>query len=198
MGRFLVLTWMAAAASLAAGCMHGPLVENPVFIDPDPSIALANPLWIPPGAESYNKVFERILSVVGSYFEIAASSRWDGRIETLPRIAPGYEQFWKPGNPDPYYRLLATLQTIRQRGVIQIQPAADGGFFVQVTIYRELEDLPRPSYATAGAAAFRSENDVERQFEVIDLAFPGSNVWIPIGRDEALEQLILQRIKKCL
>jgi hypothetical protein len=198
MGRILVVAWIAGALSLVAGCMHGPILENPVLISPDPSICVANPLWIPPGAESYNKVFERILNVVDDYFEIAASSRWDGRIETLPRIAPGYEQFWKPGNPDAYYRLESTLQTIRQRAVVQIQPAADGGFFVQVTVFRELEDLARPSYATAGAAAFRAENDVERQFEVIDPTFPGSNTWIPLGYDEALEQLILQRIKKCM
>ena len=59
------------------------------------------------------------------------------------------------------------------------------------------EDLQRPIRATAGAAAFRGDNTVDRQFEVVDPIFLDSN-WIPKGRDTALEEVILQRIRKCL
>jgi len=38
---------------------------------------------------------------------------------------------------------------------------------------------------------------VDRTYEVVDPAYFESN-WIPLGRDCELEQLILQRIKKCL
>src|SRR5437868_1913898 len=72
-------------------------------------------------------------------------------------------------------------------------PADDGGFFVDVKVYKELEDLARPIRSTAGAAAFRSDNTVERQFEVIDPTVIDSQ-WIPIGRDVRLEQVILKRL----
>jgi hypothetical protein len=93
--------------------------------------------------------------------------------------------------------LEATLQTIRHRAEIDIEAAQDGGFFVSVVVYKELEDLSRPIRATAGAASFRSDNTVDRQFEVIDPAIFESN-WIPLGRDTELEQAILQQIKKCM
>ena len=79
-----------------------------------------------------------------------------------------------------------------------LQPVEmEGGFFVDVRVYKELEDLPRPIRATAGSAAFRSDNTVDRQFEVIDHTVFESN-WIPLGRDPSVEQLLLQQMKKCL
>jgi hypothetical protein len=124
---------------------------------------------------------------------VSFSNRYDGRIETFPRIAPGLEQPWKRGSPDFSQRLLATLQTIRHRAIVLIQPADDGGYFVDVKVFKELEDLARPSRATAGAAAFRSDNTLQRQFEVID-ANVVSFSWIPLGRDVKLEQVLLRRI----
>jgi hypothetical protein len=79
--------------------------------------------------------------------------------------------------------------------VVTIQPADDGGFFVDIKVFKELEDLDRPVRQTAGSATFRSDNTVERQFEVIDDAVFASN-WIPIGRDNHIEQIMLQRIAK--
>jgi hypothetical protein len=76
---------------------------------------------------------------------------------------------------------------------VAIQPAETGGYLVQVVVYKELEDNPRPIKATAGAAAFRSDNSVERQFEVVDPSVV-DNAWIPQGREVNLEQAILQRI----
>ena len=188
-----------ALAAMSAGCVVLPSNESPIFIRPDPAATVENPVWLPLGAEpeAYGKVFEKILDIVDDYFEISYANRYAGHIETFPRIAPGFEQFWKPGSPDAYQRFEATLQTIRHRGFILIEPARDGWVFVNVTIFKELEDLPRPVRATAGAAAFRSDNSVERQFEVIDpTVFEPS--WIPRGRDAQLEQLILQRLKKCI
>jgi hypothetical protein len=200
MRRALPTMGIAVMVVWASGCMIGPIQDNPLLIRPDPTVAVTNPVWVPsPGADrdAYAKVFEKTLDLMADYFEIRYASRYDGHIETFPRIAPGYERIWKPGSPDAYERLLATLQTIRHRGEAVIEPAADGGFFIHVTVYRELEDLPRPIRATAGIASFRTENNVERQFEVIDPTVFESN-WIPLGRDTALEQLILQRLKKCM
>jgi hypothetical protein len=172
-------------------------VDNPAFFRPDPNLHCENPVYVPLGPPAYGSVFEKVLDVVSDYFEVAYANRYDGSILTYPLIAPGFERPWKPGSPDSYERLLATWQTIRYRAAVSIQPADDGGFFVQVTVFRELEDLPRPVRQTAGAASFRSDNTVERQFEVVDPSVQDSN-WIPLGREPHLEQAILQRIKKCM
>jgi hypothetical protein len=200
MWRKLLTALTGAFAFLAAGCMTGPIQNNPMFLRPDPAVTVQNPVWVPSlgvDRDAYAKVFENTVDIIDNYFEIRFANRYDGHIETFPRIAPGFEQFWKAGSPDAYQRLFATFQTIRHRCEVIIEPAADGGYFIHVTVFRELEDLARPIRAGNGAAAFRSDNPVERQFEVIDLSVLDTN-WIPIGRDVDLEQLILQRIKKCM
>ncbi len=193
------LAWTGVLAFLLSGCATGPLVDNPVFFRPDPGLSVENPVYVPlgPTPSSYGMVFEKVLSVTSEYFEIAYSNRYDGQIRTFPRIAPGLERLWMPGDPDFYQRLEATWQTIRHRAEIGIDTAPDGGYFVSVIVYKELEDLPRPMRSTAGAASFRSDNTVERQFEVIDPTVFEAN-WIPLGRDACLEQVILQRLKKCM
>jgi hypothetical protein len=186
---------MAALGGL--GCATGPILDNPAFVRLDADVHVENPVFIPQGGHAYGAVFEQVIDALDDYFEISYANRYDGRIETFPRIAPGLEQPWKPGSPDLYQRLYATMQTIRHRASVLIEPAQNGGFFVHVTVYRELEDLPRPTRATAGSASFRSDPTIERQFEVIDPTVFESN-WIPIGRDTALEQAILQRLRKCM
>jgi hypothetical protein len=157
---------------------------------------LENPLWLPSGPNAYGAVFEKVIDIVSAYFEIRFYDRYDGRIECVPRIAPGFEQPWKPGSPDAYGRLHATLQSIRDRCEVKIETAADGGFFVKVVVYKELEDLARPMRAIDGAALFRTDLTIERQFEVIEPSVYELN-WIPLGRDVKIEQAILEKLRKC-
>src|SRR5262249_22216868 len=187
--------WIALSgvvALLSGGCMSGPLRDNPGHYALR-SAECPNPIYVPQRPAAYGLVFEQIIDVLAAYFEIAYANRYDGRIETFPRIAPGLEQPWKPGSPDFAQRLLATLQTIRHRGMVLITPAEDGGFFIDVKVYKELEDLDKPTRQTAGAAPSRSDNTVERQFEVIDATI-GDSHGIPLGRDLRLEQVILKRL----
>jgi hypothetical protein len=185
--------WVVGAL-LAGGCSSGPLLDNPVLVrTAAPPGPIDNPVYVPLGPAAYAAVFEHVLDVVDDYFEVAYSNRYDGRVETFPKVAPGLGQPWKGGSPDCYQRLLASFQTIRHRAIVVISAANDGGYFVDVKVYKELEDLPRPTQATAGAAAFRSEPTLQRQYEVIEPELFEPN-WIPAGRDTALEQLILDRI----
>jgi hypothetical protein len=197
MGRLAGTLSIGATLLLVMGCMVGPIQDNPTFIPLDPSVTVENPIWVPLGHDAYGTVFEKVLDIVDDYFDIRYANRYDGHIVTFPRISPGFEQFWKPGSPDAYQRLEATLQSMRHRGDVTIEPAPDGGFFVNVIIYKELEDLPRPVRASAGVAAFRSDPTVDRPYQVVDPAFVEIN-WIPRGRDVEMEQLILQRLKKCM
>jgi hypothetical protein len=196
MGRTLATAWIAAVALGLAGCSTGPLQENPILLRPDLLIPQENPLYIPQGPDAYDKVFQKALDVLDDFFEIAYANRYDGRIETQPAVAPGLEQPWKPGSPDCYQRLLAFFQSIRHRCILVIQPADDGGYYIDVKVLKELEDLPSPMRATAGAASFRMNSTIERQFEVIEQPIYESN-WIPIGRDYKLEQVILERLAHC-
>jgi hypothetical protein len=184
---------MGAWTLLAAGCASGPLQENPILIRPVPQ--QDNPIFVPMGPRAYGWVFEKVIDVVDDYFEIAYANRYDGRIESFPAIAPGLEQPWKKGSPDLYQRTLASFQSIRHRAIVKIDPAPDGGYFIDVKVLKELEDVPRPVRAVTGPAIIRGDQTIDRQFEVIDAAVYDSN-WIPIGRDCKLEQVILCRLSK--
>ena len=196
MRRMLASGWVGAFL-LVCGCATGPLQENPLVVRPAAKADCSdNPVYVPfnSAPASYAALFEHVLDVVGDYgFDVAYSNRYDGRIESFPMVSPGVGQPWKPGSPDFQQRLVATFQTIRHRAIVLIAPANDGGYFIDVKIYKELLDTPRPSRSTAGAAAFRSEPSIERQYEVVEVG-QFENGWIPIGRDTLMEQTILDRL----
>lgn len=185
----MLLTGLLAAT--ATGCAGRPLAEAPGLVRGDASCP--NPSHFALAPSDYAAVFETCLDVMDDYFEIAYANRYDGTIRSHPKVAPGLEQPIKFGSPDLRERLMATLQSIRYRGEITIEPAPQGGFNLGVVIYKEVEDLYRPIRATAGAAAFQSDNTVDRQYEVVDPSAIDSN-WAPLGRECHLEQAIMQRL----
>gem|GEM_PF-507812 len=187
----------------SSGCASAPPLDNPMPLSM-PVLAeqplVENPVLVSPGMptpEAYREVFERVVDVLSDYFELLPPNPYDGRIVTLPRIAPGYEQFWKPGNPDPRGRLLATFQTVRQRAIAEIRAGERGGYLVFVQVERELEDLPRPTQARIGNAIFQESPTVDRRLEVVTPEISAETGWFSIGRDYALEQQILRRIRYC-
>jgi hypothetical protein len=187
----------AGLAMILGGCASGPLLENPLQVRTERAVPHENPLYIPQGEMAYARVWEKTLDILSDYFILSYQNRYDGRIETQPTIAPGIEQPWKPGSPDLYQRVLAFCQTIRHRAVVQITTARDGGYFIDVKVLKELEDLPRPSRAIAGDATILGNlaGDPRRQFDIVEPDVIDQN-WIPIGRDSKLEQVILDRLSR--
>jgi hypothetical protein len=153
-----------------------------------------------PTPEGYAEVYERALDALDDYFNIVPSSRYSGVIQTYPRVAPGYEQPWKPSTLSSRERWLATFQSIRHTATVRILAGERGGFRVNVEVYKELEDLPRPILAASTAAVFRDAASVNRQAEVIGGPTSVEPQWIPAGpyphRDYAFEQAILRKIER--
>src|SRR5438105_12841624 len=140
MWRNIATVMIVLGAGLTGGCMSGaPLLDNPLLTTPPRE--LHNPVYLPQGPRAYGEVFEMVLDVVDDYFDIQYSNRYDGRIVTLPRIAPGLGQPWKRGSRDLHERALATFQTIRQHAEVVIEPAPMGGYHVYVTVFKDIEDL---------------------------------------------------------
>lgn len=190
LGRVVWITGTLAAA----GCMSTQSVDNSVIIGEAPPEVASNPAVVQLGAPDYGTVFETCIDVLDDYFEIALANRYDGRIRTFPRVAPGLEQLWRPGSPDGAERLLCTFQSHAYACDVIIQPGETTGYQIFVTVNRFLEDLNQPIRATAGAAAFRSDNTVDRRYEVVDPNRPEAG-WIPRGREPYLERAILRRIE---
>jgi hypothetical protein len=198
MGRGL---WVGSVVGLSviAGCATAPPLDNPVAVRRGYG-DVENPVLVSPGMPTpaaYDEVFEKTIDILDDYFELLPPNPYDGRIVSKPRITPGYEQFWKRGNPDARGRLLATFQTTRQTATARIWNGERGGFLVSIEIDKELEDLARPSLSRAGGAVFQEGPTVDRQLDVVGPETSPDQSWFKIGRDYALEQQILRRIRSC-
>jgi hypothetical protein len=197
MGVRIRIGWAACLAGV--GCATAPPLDNPVTVRA-PDVCVENPVLVSPGQPTplaYDEVFNKTIDVLGDYFELLPPNPYDGRIVSKPRIAPGYEQFWKPGNPDPRGRLLATFQSIRQTATARIWAGDRGGYLVEVVVDKELEDLARPTQARVGSAVFQEQPTVDRLVEVVGPDSTPDQSWFKVGRDYALEQQILRRIRNC-
>ena len=191
-------TWLSGLLVCLAGCVSTPGLHNPLPITAAPEGE--NPIVLlagSAGGEGYQPAFERVLTILNDYFDIGYSNTNQGEIVCVPKIAPGFEQPWKRGSPDSRQRLLATVHTYRNRCVAQLQPNEQGGYLVSILVYRELLDSPRPYSIISGISVFRDNPTVERQYEILDVSAPPveAAIWIPKGRDLALEQEILQKIQ---
>lgn len=188
------------------GCASRPPLENPAVLQAGSqsnSRVCENPLLVSPGQptpEGYDEIYGRVLDALDDYFPIKSASRYSGTIETMPRIAPGYEQIWKPSTPDSRQRLLATFQTMRHYAIAKIWAGERGGYRVQIEIYKELEDLQTPSLSTSTTPVFRDQALLDRRVEVITGPRSAEKQWIPAGeaphRDFAFEQAILRKIQE--
>jgi hypothetical protein len=194
----LVLGSAVLGLALLAGCASGPVPGNPLLVNPGLNVAaVENPLFVPQGPAGYNIVFDRTYDVLSEYFQVKRSNRFDGLIETWPLMTAGYLDFPRLGLYDSNELLEATFQTQRRYAVARITPADSGGYLIDLHVYKELEDLAKPAHGGGGAATIRLEAPIERMYEVVDPLIL-SKGWIPIGRDCALERVVLEKLRGCL
>ena len=194
---------VAALVVLTTGCASIPPLDNPVLVRPGVTVDSPTPTSDTPTPEGYAEVYERALDALDDYFDVVPGSRYAGVIQTYPRVAPGYEQPWKPGSPDPHERWLSTFQTIRHSAIVRIVAGERGGFRVYVEVYKELENAGSPTLSASSAPVFRDAANFNRTADV--LVGPGAiggtgGVWMPAGeaphRDFAFEQAILRKIQR--
>jgi hypothetical protein len=85
---------------------------------------------------------------------------------------------------------------MRRRAYVYVSPV-QGGFAVDVQVYKELEDVPRPA---SGAVSLANAETLRNDDALIRLTNPvggqePTRGWIGLGRDPALEQVILAGIQ---
>ena len=176
---------LAGCASVSQNLTHS--VSE--FIMPTP---VENPLLVP--NTEFEVVWNTAVAAIDEYFDIAFENRLSGRIVTQPALSPTLLEPWDGAAGGFRERLESTLQTMRRRGEISVKPAPGGGFLVQVTVLKELEDLAKPSMQAAGRAVFNNDPSITRTREIVG-PFPVPSGWIMRGRDPGLEGKILRKIR---
>ena len=157
-----------------------------------------NPIFV----ENYNHEFlwSIVVDVVDNHFEIDreipirlyGNVLTEGHLETHPQIGASLAEPWHADSVGFSERFDCTLQTIRRRAEVHVVPAS-GGYTVEVKVFKELEDNPRPLRAVAHASNLRFRDSVDEFADKVDVD-PNSAGWFIIERDTALENLLLLEI----
>ena len=167
--------------------------------DIPPGVALySNPAFVP--APEGGQAFDQIVDVVDDYFTVDREEPvrqigevlTEGTIETFPEVGSSLLEPWRGDSANSYERLESTLQSIRRHALVRVIPT-NGGLLLDVNVTKELEDVARPAYSTAGAATLRDDTSIQRYREPVGGQAPNVG-WIPIGRDLALEQRIIGQV----
>ena len=189
---------------MLGGCSAPRLVDAGPGGFPPPVVQQApNPLLVQ--TPNRDVMWEEIVDVVDNYFRIEQETRvravgetlTEGRIDTFPIVGATVLEPWRRDSVGGYNQWESTMQSIRRYAIARVTPAA-GGYLVDVQVHKELEDVPRPERATAGAATFRNDTAIDDQNDRDPVNDPTNAGWIPVGRDAALEQEILGEIQRRL
>jgi hypothetical protein len=140
--------------------------------------------------------------VVDDRFQIAREQRvqaignvlTEGRIDTHPQ---GGATLLEPHLKDSvgrWNRWESTLQTIRRIAHIRVMPTSQG-YWLEVIVEKQLEELPQPEHATAGATTFRNDDAPRGYPNPVEDEWGMPRNWIPQGRDVILEQVMLREIQ---
>ena len=184
-------------AQIAPGGVLSPHFGLPA--GPDIAAGPGNPMVVPVADDEF--AWDQIADVVSDYFPIAREQRArrggdgfvEGRIETVPQVGATWLEPQRRDSVGNFNRWESTFQTIRRRAVVRVVPDA-AGYLVEVIVEKELEDLPQPENATAGAATFRNDGSLpSRRLEQVGRT-QASPRWIQLGRDPPLEQRMLADI----
>jgi hypothetical protein len=161
-----------------------------------------NPLLMP--VRDSSALWEALTNVINDYFRIESEepvrmvgdTLTEGRIDTFPETGSTVLEPWRHDSADRYEKVESTLQSIRRQAHVRVIPS-EGGFLVDVTVFKELEDVKRPAHVSAGAATFRTEGSLTRVVSPIGEQEVNKG-WIRLGRDRALEQRILAHLQETL
>jgi hypothetical protein len=180
-------------ASAAPAILPGPITTVPAV---QPAVVIAESRTFLPGT-NYEATWDAVVDVVDDYFDIEqeepvrllGNTLTEGRILTRPEIGATIFEPWRRTSVGLYQRVESTLQSIRRYAEIRVMPG-EGGFWVEVAVFKELEDVIQPERATAGAATFRNDSSLVR----VETPVGQQEVhqgWIQLGRDPVLEQEML-------
>jgi len=190
------------------------VMVDPLAMDPNAPMASGAPLVVA-GASGASQIhvpvanqdwtWEQIVDAFDDYFRIERERQvqlvgdvlTEGRIDGFPRVGATIVEPHRRDSVGRYNRWESTFQTIRRRATVRVIPDATG-YVVDVTVEKDLEDLPRPEHATAGAATFRNDSSLPSVPADAVSRTQLAGAWIHIGRDPALEQAILADIQSRL
>ncbi|MCL2005388.1 MAG: hypothetical protein FWG73_04405 [Planctomycetaceae bacterium] len=116
----------------------------------------------------------------------------EGYVETKPKIGASLAEPWHADSVGFRERFDCTLQTVRRRAELHVVPASNG-YSIEIKVFKELENNPKPLHSASNASSLRFRESVDEFSEQADVD-PSSSSWFIIERDIALESRLLAEI----
>ena len=204
---FRVFVALCALFTLCSGCCSGVATRGGTAtavgaFEPDQP----NPLFVE--TRDAESLWDAIVDVIDNYYVIETEIpvrtyerqdasgqvyvyRTEGRLETKPSIMGGVQEPWRKNGAQCGDRWFATFQTVRSSAVVRVVPEGEG-FFVYLSVFDEIEDMPRPIGASVGYNLKFREDVSQLSQPVGERA--NSEGWIPVGRDDDLEGRIMKEL----
>ena len=171
--------------------------KNQTSFEPVP-----NPLIVPLVDRWF--LMDEISDEIDDYFRVLREERirsvdgvmTEGWIETHPRIGSTVLEPWHHDSTRGYEKIHAALQTVRRYAKVRVIPTSDS-YTIDVQVFKELEDNPRPLNSPVSGKMLRTDNALDADLPE-RWTSPYSEGWIAMGRDVSLEQRILRNIEQRL
>ena len=144
---WLVFVVLVCCTSGCGWYPHGSLVDQATPQTP----GLQNPMLV--AVADRDLLWDQVVDALDDYFMIQREERvrqvgdvlLEGRIETFPVGGATLLEPWRKDSTPGPERLQSTLQSIRRRAVVRVTPTG-GGYFIDLAVYKELEDLASPQH----------------------------------------------------
>ncbi len=195
----LIAAWLTAGVLLVSSSGCARLARGTDRLEPKVLTSeISNPVAIPQLDRWL--VMDEISDEIDDYFRIYREERiriennlvTEGWIETYPEIGSTILEPWRHDSVRGFERYHASLQTVRRYAKVRVMPTGDS-YLVDVKVFKELEDNPRPIQSAVSGKYLRNDTALDVDEEEIWENSPGVD-WIEMGRDIALEQKILGNI----
>ena len=174
----------AIACMLFCGCMMTP-----------PKAASGGASYFQTAEQSRDGLWEKaVVALNRNHFQVARESKLEGIIETDYRGGSSLLEPWHPDSVGLANRLESTLQSIRRKVFVTMQPTGTGTMTVAVRVDKEIEDLPGLAANYEGGATFSENQPLVRDLTQV-VGQSGPSRWLPAGRDPLLERKLLSEIQ---
>ena len=152
---------------------------------------LPNPMALPGhDAEAVEATARRVLTELR--FEIEYPEASEGRLETDYQTGASWFEFWREDTVGAEQRAESSLHTVRRRARVSVTPT-ESGSEVSVQVVKERFGTPGTGPGSVGEAySIYSPTRVSLWRD--DPMRSSSAAWIERGRDDLLEQRILERV----
>jgi hypothetical protein len=162
---------------------------------------IKNPMYVALSDREF--LWNQLVATIDDDFKIEREERvrlvggvlTEGRIETFPQIGSTLLEPWRTDSTPGFEKLYATVNSMRRRAVVRVMPQTDGGYLVEVAVYKELEDVAQPEFSTVDSEALRHDGTLRRPRAGGRYSSAANLGWIPLGRDTSLEQRILAKLR---